>query len=98
VTAANDNSLDARFARFHVANPHVYAELVRLAREARQAGRTKLGAKELYEVARWHLKLRTRGDVEYRLNNSWTALYARLIQQQEPDLAHLFETRRRRAK
>jgi hypothetical protein len=85
-----------RFAEFHAANPDVYAELVRLARDARSAGRQRVGMKELWEVARWHLRLRTHAD-GYALNNDFTALYARLIQDQEPDLAGLFETRRRKA-
>jgi hypothetical protein len=70
---------------------------VKLAREARAAGRTRVGLKELYEVARWNLRLATRGD-DYCLNNDYTASYARLIQEQEPDLAGLFETRTRRTR
>jgi ribosomal protein S14 len=97
VTAANENTLDARFAKFHAANPHVYAELVRLAREARQAGRQRVGIKELFEVCRWHLRLKTTGDDAWRLNNSLTSSYARFIVANETDLANLFETRRRRS-
>jgi hypothetical protein len=89
-------TLDERFAQYHAANPHVYAELVRLAREAKAAGRQRVGAKELFEVCRWHLRLKARGD-EYGLNNSMTSNYARLIQEQEPDLRGMFETRRRRS-
>jgi hypothetical protein len=85
-----------RFAEFHAANPDVYAELVRLAREAKAAGRQRVGMKELWEVARWQLRLRARGDA-YALDNSFTAPMARLIQDQEPDLAGLFETRKRKA-
>ena len=103
MSAANQNvstkkELWRSFAEFHAANPHVYYELVRLAREAKAAGRTKLGAKELYEVARWHLRLRTRGDADFRLNNNHTSFYARLIQTQEADLAGMFETRKRRSR
>jgi hypothetical protein len=94
--AAPRRTIADRFAAFHAANPDVYAELVRLARYARAAGRQRVGMKELWEVARWHLRLRTRAD-GYALNNDFTALYARLIQDQEPDLAGLFETRRRKA-
>jgi hypothetical protein len=89
-------TIQQRFDAFHAANPDVYAELVRLARDARSAGRQRVGMKELWEVARWHLRLRTTGD-EYRLNNDYTSCFARLIQDQEPDLAGLFETRKRKA-
>jgi hypothetical protein len=88
-------SLAQRFAAFHEANPHVYATLVRLAREARAAGKERLGMKALWERLRWELEVVTRGD-EFRCNNNYTAAYARLLMDNEPDLAGLFETRRRR--
>jgi hypothetical protein len=88
-------TIQERFDAWMAANPEVYDEIVRLARQAKDAGRTRCGMKELWEVARWHLRLRTRGD-DYRWNNDYTAPMARLIQEREPDLAHLFETRKRR--
>lgn len=90
-------TIEERFANYHAANPHVYAELVRLAREAKSSGRNRVGAKELFEVCRWHLRLKTRGD-EFGINNTFSSRYADLIQEQEPDLRGLFETRRRRSR
>lgn len=84
--------LDARFAAFHEANPHVYTLLVRLARRAKRRGLRRCSVKTLFEVARWLLQLRTKGD-PFRLNNSFTSRYARLIEQREPDLRGFFETR-----
>lgn len=89
-------TIDARFAAFHRDNPNVYATLVRLAREARAAGKTRIGMKALVERARWDLWLATHGD-EYKINNSFVSRYVRLIVSQEPDLAGMFETRRLRA-
>jgi hypothetical protein len=85
-----------RFAAFHADNPHVYDELVMLARRARRAGNDKLGIKQLFEVLRWRRMLATRdgSTPEFKLNNVYTAPYARLIMQREPDLAGCFETRR----
>jgi hypothetical protein len=89
-------TIQERFDAWMAANPEVYDEIVRLARQAKEAGRTRCGMKELWEVARWHLRLRTRGD-DFRLNNDFCAPAVRLIQEREPDLAHMFETRRRRS-
>lgn len=89
-------TIEERFADYHAANPHVYAEMVRLAREAKASGRVRVGAKELAEVCRWQLRLRTKGG-DYAVNNTFVSRYARLIQEQEPDLAGLFEVRRKRA-
>lgn len=83
----------AAFEEFNKANPHVYRTLVRLAREwVNETGARKLGIKSLYEVARWRLAIET-SDAEYRLNNSYTAFFARLIMQREPDLDGLFDLR-----
>ena len=88
-----DDTIDARFQAFHQQNPHVFALLVRLAREAQQRGARRIGAKALMERARWDLALETSGD-EYRLNNDYTSRYARLIADTHPDLAGLFQFRR----
>lgn len=88
-----DASIAERFEIFHRENPHVYRTLVRLAREwVNSTGSRKLGIKSLYEVARWRLAIET-SDPEYRLNNSYTAYFSRLIMRQEPDLDGLFNLR-----
>lgn len=83
-----------RFAAFHAANPHVFDELLRLARQARDQGATKIGMKMLWEVMRWNRRsyLATRGD-EFKLNNTYTAYYSRLLAHVDPSLEGLFETR-----
>ncbi|AII28198.1 hypothetical protein VC74_gp72 [Mycobacterium phage Sparky] len=82
-----------RFEQFHAANPVVYVTLVRLAREwVRRTGRRKLGIKTLYERARWEIALAT-NDPDYKLNNNYTAFYARLIMARCPDLHDMFDLR-----
>lgn len=88
-----DASISERFEIFHRENPHVYRVLVRLAREwVQSTGKHKLGIKSLFEVARWQLAIET-SDPDYKLNNNYTAFYARLIHAQEPDLDGLFNVR-----
>jgi len=88
-------TIDERFAEFHASNPQVYRNLVALAHRAFAAGRDRLGMKQLWEVLRWEYALGTTGDT-YKLNNDYTALYARLLAANEPELAHVFETRARK--
>lgn len=84
----------ARFAEFHQANPSVYEDLVTLARRAHRAGAERVGMKMLFEVLRWERFIKGSKDVEgFKLNNDFTACYARLIMAREADLAGLFETR-----
>ena len=87
------SSIEDAFLRFHKENPHVYDELVMLARRAVKAGASKLGIGMLFEVLRWRHTLRTGGD-DFKLNNNYRSYYARLVMTQEPDLAGVFETRR----
>lgn len=82
-----------KFVEFHRENPHVYRVLVSLAREwVARSGSHKLAIKTLYERARWEIAMTTSAN-DFRLNNNFTAFYARLIMQQEPDLAGLFDLR-----
>lgn len=86
-------SIAEQFALFHVANPHVYREIVRLARWLRtERGFQSIGMKAIFEQLRWSYRLKTK-DSKWKLNNNYTAHYARLVMEQEPDLAGFFPTR-----
>lgn len=78
--------------QFHWANPHVYSGLVKLARQARRAGRKKIGIGMLFERMRWEIFINTTGD-DYKLNNNYRSRYARLIMDTESDLQGMFEVR-----
>lgn len=95
-TAREPGTLMDRFERFHEANPHVYRNLVTLARIKHNLHpKRKVRINALYEI------LRDRYDEamvlpegeEYRLNNSYRSRYVRIIEQNEPDLRGAFEKR-----
>lgn len=97
VIDAGEETLEDNFKRFHAANPHVYATLVKLARRwKRQRPGRQCGIGMLFETARWYLDLRGEGE-PIALNNNYRAFYARLIMEQEPDLALMFHIRRQRS-
>lgn len=87
-------TITERFEAFHEANPHVADALESLARTWFQR-RQKTGMKALVEQLRWQSGISTDGD-EYRINNNFTALYARLLIERNPDWADRIETRIRR--
>jgi hypothetical protein len=87
-----DSEAEQKFRQFHAENPQVYRELVRLAYEAKAAGRTKIGIKMLWEVVRWNRFLATT-DRHFKLPNNHHSRYARLIMEQEEDLQDIFHTR-----
>lgn len=83
--------IEAQFQAFHAANPHVYAALVREGRQLLARGHRKLGMKMLYERLRWQVYMETTDDAhDFKLPNNYTAYYARLLMQQEPDFAGVF--------
>lgn len=85
-----------RFESFHELNPHVYKALVTLARKLKSQGYKRVGMKALFEFLRMNKMLHTVGS-KFKLNNDFTARYARLIDSQENDLSGIFEMRERRA-
>lgn len=84
---------DKPFAKFHEANPHVYTELVKLARLLKSKGHRKIGIAMLFEQLRWQYALATSDMSGYKLNNNYRAYYARMIMERESDLNGFFEVR-----
>ena len=87
-----EQTLQERFEEFHRANPHIYGELVKLARRFKGAGNPRGSISMMFEVLRYRRGLMTRGD-EFKLNNNYRSRYSRLISEQEEDLSDFFETR-----
>ena len=95
VTSKPRPSIAERAASFHAANPHVFSEMLRLARARIDRGDTYVSVKALWEELR--VSLSTSGS-EYRLNNSYTSTYARMCIAVEPRLASVIELRQRKTK
>lgn len=89
------DSIADKFTAFHEANPHVARALETLAAQW-LARHQKVGMKALFERLRWESGLQTEGDA-YRLNNSYTSLYARLLLARRPEWEGRIETRILRA-
>jgi hypothetical protein len=91
------SKLERAFWVFHEENPRVYRLFVRLARQWRDVhGDGHLGIKMLFERARWEYLMETHDLLGFKLNNNYTAFYARIIMENEPDLAGVFHLRRQR--
>lgn len=86
-----------RFRAFDRANPEVYRELVKLARTLKRRGYDRYSIKGLFEVVRFNRNVQTNGDGGFKINNDFSALYARKIMRECPDLDGFFETRERRS-
>lgn len=84
--------LDA-FCEFHAANRNVYELFVRFAREAKQSGRERFGARLIAERIRWYYRVEHPTDSEFVLNDHHTPFYSRLVMARNEDLVGIFERR-----
>lgn len=87
-------SIDAQFDAFRILNPWVEDALIHLTRDLQAAGHSKVGMKMLFEVLRWQWLRATRDpNSDFKLNNNFTARYARVIMAEHADLDGIYETR-----
>ena len=89
-------SMNEDFQEFHKNNPQVYELFRRFTFQAIDAGRKDFGAKAVMERIRWSTMVETSGDT-YKLNNNYTAFYARMLMDSHPEHEGLFKTRRSKA-
>ena len=93
-TAQKIISISGAFEEFNAKHPEVNNQLVNLARQWRKRGRKRLGIKTLFERLRWEWYVSgVQDDCGFKLNNNFTALYARKLMAENPDLEGMFETR-----
>jgi hypothetical protein len=90
------DTIQDRFWKYHREYPQVYRELVKYALEAKRAGR-RVGIRMIWERMRWYFYVEKPEDDEFKLNDHFTSRYARLIEEQEPELKGFFELRELRA-
>lgn len=88
-------SIQERFERFNRSHPEVYERLLKLCHRWRLAGRGAWSIKGAFEVLRWENHIAgLEDDVEvYKLNNSYSSRYARMIMREHPEFNGLFELR-----
>lgn len=88
-------TIDERFTEFHRANPIVYEALRALCLDTRRVGVKRWSVDAAMHIVRWRYRLQTKGS-EFKIDNSFSALYARMLMKREPELAGFFELRKRR--
>ena len=88
----SQSAIEKRFFQFHDENPHVYKEFERRALLLINKGRNHFGAKAIFEAMRFDWAATTT-DEEFKLNNNYTAYYARIFEDKHPDYVGFFEMR-----
>ena len=84
--------LDEKFWAFHNANPQVYLQIEKYAQRAYRHGIRKIGMKMIFELLRWDMLFSTNSE-DYKLNNSYTSRYTRILLEKHPEFSDMFEIR-----
>lgn len=87
----NQADIDA-FRKYHADNKWIWAEFRRFAEQMLTSGRTEYGAKSIMERIRWEFELNNPGK-EFKINNDFTALYARTLAYNDRRFRDFFEFR-----
>lgn len=87
--------LERQFRQFHADNPHIYQKFVEYALFVKHSGRTRFSADAIFHRLRWFAAFETNDNAwgGFKLNDHYTAYYARLAMENEADLEGFFETR-----
>ena len=84
-------ALQEEFNAYHKRSPQIYQKLKTLALRLKCVGASTYGMKALFEILRYNALLQS--DQKFKLQNNHAPYYARLLMQQEPQLAGFFYTR-----
>lgn len=83
---------ETRFERFHRDNPHIYRLFDRFAREVIAKGHRQFAARAIFHRIRWETMVVTTGE-DFKINNNYSAAYARRWMQDNPEYEGFFRTR-----
>ena len=80
------------FLEYHTTNPHLYEAFKQVAFDAMNMGFSRYGANGIFEIIRW--KRAERGDDEFKINNNFAPLFARLFTNEYPHHEGFFRMRK----
>ena len=87
-----DESIKRTWWSWHKANPEVYELFKKFTWQVIGAGHKNYSSKAIFERIRWHTDVETGGD-PFKINNNYTAYYARLFMVDHPEYDGFFRTR-----
>lgn len=91
-------SIRKAFLAFHAKNPKVYELFMRYCEEALSKGKKKLSSKLIINRIRWEVFISTEDDHSvFRINDAYTAHYARQFMDDYPIYRGFFELRELRS-
>lgn len=83
-----------QFQDYHKEHPEIWKEFVKTTFEAIRKGFKNYSSKSIFEIIRWHRG----GDIKsdsFKINNNYTADYAKMFMEKYPQHKGFFRTRNR---
>lgn len=80
------------FTTFHQQNPRVWDLFKSFTKQAIASGRPHYSADAVLHRIRWHTTVETKGS-DFKINDHFSSLYARLFHMAHPEHGKFFETR-----
>jgi len=87
-----DESSKKAFWDYHAQNPIIYEKLKIYAKQLKDSGRNRFGIRAIFERIRWDMYIEYKND-DFKLNNTFSPFYARLLIFDHPEFDGFFETR-----
>jgi hypothetical protein len=81
-----------KFCSYHAANPHIYKKFEDVTLQTIAKGFKNYSAKGIFEIIRWNTGLAAYRDC-FKINNNYTAYYARLFEDNNPQHKDFFRKR-----
>lgn len=93
-TTFSQSRLEVAFQKYDKENPEIYEMFQRFTYQAIQSRRSHIGAKLIMERIRWQTTVVANGRKTFKINNNYSAYYARKFEFDHPQHEGLFEKRR----
>ena len=82
------------FCSYDQEYPEIWKEFEKTTLKTLQKGFKNYSAKGIFEIIRWHTGVGTDGKDVYKVNNNFTAFYARKFAKEHPEHKEFFRTRK----
>ena len=93
-----NETIEDRFHQFHSENPEVFRLFCNLTIGVKRSGYEHYSADAILHRIRWHYSVDLKQkDGGPKINNDYSAMYARMAMDVYPELSGFFKTRRRRS-
>lgn len=89
-------TIQERFEKFHSNNPLIYYFFKLFTFEVIAKGHQRFSADAIMHRVRWKTQIET-DPYQYKINNDYVALYARMFMEDFPQFDSFFETRQRKS-